>query len=257
MRTLVIGDVHGSHKALIQVLERSKFDYENDQLITLGDIVDGWSDVYECVETLLKIKNRIDIKGNHDDWFYHWLTRGEHPTSWLQGGLGTLKSYLKNCIGDENAYSSWMGGYLSKLTKLDIPKSHLEFFENQRLYYIDSQRRIFVHGGFDRNQYIDYLEKFYPEDFYWNRDLWNKALSCHEGQKLLTQERFKEIFIGHTATVNWKDKNHKPITTPMSSGDVWDLDTGAGWYGKLTIMDVETKEYWQSDNVQDLYPNEK
>lgn len=26
---------------------------------------------------------------------------------------------------------------------------------------------------------------------------------------------------------------------------------------KLTIMDLATREYWQSDNVQDLYPNQK
>jgi len=35
---------------------------------------------------------------------------------------------------------------------------------------------------------------------------------------------------------------------------VWDLDTGAGWSGKLTIMmDIDTKEYWQSELSKDLY----
>jgi len=32
------------------------------------------------------------------------------------------------------------------------------------------------------------------------------------------------------------------------------LDTGAGGRGKLTIMDVETKKFWQSDLVSTLYP---
>ena len=62
-RIFVIGDIHGAHKALVQVLERCEFDYENDQLITIGDIVDGWGDSYMVVEELLKIKNRIDIIG--------------------------------------------------------------------------------------------------------------------------------------------------------------------------------------------------
>lgn len=44
MRTLVMGDIHGGYKALMQCLERSKFDYEKDTLIQLGDICDGWSD---------------------------------------------------------------------------------------------------------------------------------------------------------------------------------------------------------------------
>ena len=43
-------------------------------------------------------------------------------------------------------------------------------------------------------------------------------------------------------------------TTPKV---IWDLDTGAGWGGKLTIMDANTEEYWQSDSGDDLYgPNQ-
>jgi len=41
-RTLVIGDIHGAYKALVQCLERSGFDKEKDTLITIGDVCDGW-----------------------------------------------------------------------------------------------------------------------------------------------------------------------------------------------------------------------
>lgn len=34
-----MGDIHGAYKALQQCLERSKFNYENDKLIQLGDVV--------------------------------------------------------------------------------------------------------------------------------------------------------------------------------------------------------------------------
>lgn len=40
---------------------------------------------------------------------------------------------------------------------------------------------------------------------------------------------------------------------PIHVCNVWNLDTGAGWSGKLTIMNVTTKEYWQSDLTPDLY----
>lgn len=43
----------------------------------------------------------------------------------------------------------------------------------------------------------------------------------------------------------------------MRRCNVWNIDTGAGWSGKLTIMDIDTKEYWQSDFVKELYPDEK
>ncbi|MEM7039998.1 MAG: metallophosphoesterase, partial [Bacteroidota bacterium] len=68
MRTFVLGDLHGAHRALEQVLERAAFDVERDCLITIGDIIDGWPEAPECVETLLQIQHRIDIRGNHDIW---------------------------------------------------------------------------------------------------------------------------------------------------------------------------------------------
>ena len=43
----------------------------------------------------------------------------------------------------------------------------------------------------------------------------------------------------------------------MNAANIWNLDTGAGFRGKLTIMDINTKEYWQSDNVNEIYVNER
>ena len=50
MRTLVIGDIHGRYNALKQVFNSSKFDYERDRLILLGDIVDGGVNAYLVIE---------------------------------------------------------------------------------------------------------------------------------------------------------------------------------------------------------------
>ena len=55
MRTLVCGDIHGAHRALLQCFEKSSFDYEKDKLICLGDVADGWSEVPECFDELLKV----------------------------------------------------------------------------------------------------------------------------------------------------------------------------------------------------------
>ena len=48
-RRIVCGDIHGAHLALLQCLERSNFDFENDTLILIGDVVDGWPYVYVFV----------------------------------------------------------------------------------------------------------------------------------------------------------------------------------------------------------------
>ena len=36
-----MGDIHGNYRGLLQCLEKSNFDYDNDKLIQLGDVVDG------------------------------------------------------------------------------------------------------------------------------------------------------------------------------------------------------------------------
>jgi len=247
----IIGDIHGAYKALLQCIERSKFDKEKDTLIQLGDIADGWDQVYECIEELLTIKNLISIKGNHDQWFLEWINESRHPTLWTQGGYGTLVSYCKHL---DKEYHQGMYSCITSLLPEDLPITHINFFKNQLHYYVDKKNNCFVHGGFDRNYLIEDIDYLDPSSLWWDRDLWNKALSHHnfDQPKLVTKNNFKEIFIGHTTTSTW-DKSFKP----MSAANVWNLDQGAGWEGKLTIMNLETKEYFQSDIVKKLYPNQK
>jgi len=247
-KTWVIGDSHGAYKALVQVLERSGFDKENDLLITLGDICDGWSEVYKVVEELLTIKNRIDIKGNHDDWFNEFLKFSTHPVGWQQGGLGTLKSYCNQL--DKTYTERFNKGYITDLLDTDIPITHREFFHKQVKYYKDDQNRLFVHGGFNRHYLLTEQDS---NKFWWDRDLWYSALSTKGSKtKLNIKEPLSEIFIGHTTTMNWKNTD-----TPMNADIVTNLDTGAGFKGKLTIMNVDTHKYFQSDSVETLYINEK
>jgi serine/threonine protein phosphatase 1 len=40
---------------------------------------------------------------------------------------------------------------------------------------------------------------------------------------------------------------------PMKAANIYNLDTGAGRTGRLTIMDIESKKFWQSDPVRELY----
>lgn len=252
MRTFAIGDIHGGYRALLQCLARCGFRKDIDLLITLGDICDGWPEVYECVEELLTIKNRIDIVGNHDDWFRTWLTRGRHPDAWIQGGSATAKSYLRAMDKEHTIDGSSRSGYITALNPTDIPVSHWKFFMHQQLYYKDDDRNVlFVHAGFDRWKSISENRHDNKPIFYWDRDLWSQALSCKGKQKLQTVDDFKDIFIGHT-TCSQIDE-----CRPVMAGGVINLDTGGGWEGKLTIMDVDTAQYWQSDVVKTLYQNIK
>lgn len=248
MRTLVIGDIHGGFKALSQCLERSGFDYENDTLIPLGDITDGYPEVWECVEELLKIKHLIPIKGNHDDWFMEFINTDFHPYYWTYGGKGTLISYLEHS-GQKGRYFATGSGFKTSLESKDIPQTHKDFFNNQLLYHIDKKRRCFVHAGF--NRHIPFFDQR-KEDYYWDRQLWLDALE-HKAtivgnEKFRIATKFKEIYIGHSPTTRWG------TSKPMKTYNIINMDTGAGHSGKLTIMDVDSKFFWQSDSLSELYP---
>jgi len=97
-RTLVIGDIHGGLKALVQVFEKANIS-ENDTLIFLGDYVDGWSDSANLIEYLIDLSLHhacIFIKGNHDEWCEEWLRSGTAEDKWLfHGGKETIESYAE------------------------------------------------------------------------------------------------------------------------------------------------------------------
>lgn len=253
MKTYVIGDIHGAADPLKQVLERCPIT-KNDLLITLGDICDGWPFVYECIEELLKYPNRIDIRGNHDDTFVQWLNKGIHPFNWSQGALATAQSYARNSGRDISIMGNVNSGGKTNLSRVEIPDSHIDFFERQHYYYVDIDRNYcFVHGGIPRHYKSD---QWNLNILMWDRDLWLSALADdtrsdeHKKQyPFKIKEGYDKVFIGHTSTLNWK--TDKPIFTDK----VINLDTGAGFNGRLTIMDIDTLEYWQSNPVKEFYPD--
>ncbi|GAA4805299.1 metallophosphoesterase family protein [Litoribaculum gwangyangense] len=238
MRTFAIGDIHGGLKALIQVLNKLEVKDE-DTLIFMGDYVDGWSESAQVVQFLKELSETIKclfIKGNHDVWCEEWLkSEYVNPTWYMHGGKETMNSYI---------------GF-SKEEK----KKHLQFFESMPLYYLDDKNRLFLHAGFTSMHGV--RREVNEDTFYYDRTLWEMALTMDkqiEKDSAIYPNRLKhydEIFIGHTPTINFN------VEVPMQAANVWNIDTGAAFTGKLTGMNIDTKVFFQSDNLPDLYPNEK
>lgn len=239
MRTLVIGDMHGGYKALLQVLDRAKVTPE-DTLIFLGDYVDGWSESAQTVEKLIELSTSntcVFIRGNHDVWCGLWLDKGATNPVWLaHGGKETMASYIQ--------------------TGLLTDDRHRAFYNSLQDYYIDAGNRLFLHAGFTSMHGVGKEE--YDSNYYWDRTLWEAALLAEKVSLEILEENppqrfahYKEIFIGHTPTTNYKQD------TPMKAYKMYNVDTGAAFKGKLTLMDIDTKEYWQSDTLPSLYPDEK
>ena len=95
-RRLIVGDIHGAYLALKQVLEKAAVT-SDDELIFLGDYVDGWSQSSKVIEFLIELDKTntcIFIRGNHDTWCEDWLKRNHADQTWLfHGGKSTIESY--------------------------------------------------------------------------------------------------------------------------------------------------------------------
>jgi len=236
-RTLVIGDIHGGLKALTQLFEKAGVS-THDTLIFLGDYVDGWSESAEVVDFIMQLAGTqacIFLKGNHDEWCEDWLRTGQADKNWLHhGGQSTIKSYA----------------VASKATR----QLHLEFYKSMKLYEIDEKNRLFVHAGFTSMHGPQH--EVHSANLSWDRTLWEMAITFDKRiskDSLLYPKRlklFNEIYIGHTPTLYFNE------TTPMQGCNVWNIDTGAAFTGRLSLMDIDTKDFWQSDIVKDLYPGE-
>lgn len=238
MRTLVIGDIHGGLKALVQLLKRTNMT-RNDKLIFLGDYVDGWSESAQLMDYLIELNQTnecVFIKGNHDIWCEDWLKTGSQNSTWLlHGGQLTVDSY--------------------KLVSEETKVKHLNFFETMPFYHVSEENNLFIHAGFT-SMHGPHKE-FHTSNYNWDRTLWEMAMvmdSSIKKDSVLFPKRlaiFNEIYIGHTPTTHFgSDK-------PMQGCNVWNIDTGAAFNGKLSCIDLDTKEVFQSDEVQSLYPTEK
>lgn len=223
MRRFLIGDIHGEYDKFVNCLNHVGFDFNNDQLIQLGDVVDRGPKSFECVELLLNIKNLIAIRGNHDMCWYQSIVTGNQNVLYNQGGRQTYESYYNNCNED---------------VERNIPFTHVQFFKNQLDYYIDNENNCFVHGGFDPNNSIAHEED--PNILYWDRHLWQLAMKLQQqGKSLPMVDTFKMIYIGHSPTTYYGSK------IPLKACNMINIDTGCGKGGLLTIYNLETGEYYQ------------
>ena len=237
MRTLVVGDIHGGLKALKEVLVKASVN-SLDTLIFLGDYVDGWSESAQTISYLLTLKEKVNcifVRGNHDELLYNYLKHGQDLETWLvHGGEASKKSYLK-------------------LSKNQLSQ-HIAFLESLKFYHIDSENRLYIHGGFSSLRGPKF--EYYPHMVTWDRSLWEMA--CAMDPSLLLEDPFypkrlklfNEIYIGHTPVTRIGK------TVPTRFANLWNIDTGAAFKGCISLMDVDSKEVWQSTPVYKLYPDE-
>ena len=177
---------------------------------------------------ITRLDGKVAFTGNCV-WFMNHIETGWAEDIWLkQGGANTIKSYKSH-------------GYKYN----SMPKTHTDFF-NKGVYYYELNNMLFVHGGFD---YPTMPWDDTMENLVWDRELLNRA-KC--GLKI---KEWKKVFLGHTSTE--MHGSTEPAIIDMHPGKfakVFQIDCGAGWRGKLCLMDIDTEEYFLSDLALELNP---
>ena len=209
-RTIGIGDIHGCHNLLVNLVERIiRFNPDNDTLVFLGDYLDRGHRVRNVVHYLRQLKaqhpdNIVLLLGNHEDTAYNAMTFKQTQYSWgdpmgewiRSGGQATIMSYggLENC-----------------------KRELLPFIEQLELYH-EQDNNIFVHGGIPVGKT---LRTSTPFELIWNREL------SYQGDKTLV--------VGHSIQ----------LFVVVDNGVVC-CDTGAFFTGKLSGYDVLNQQVYQT-----------
>jgi len=225
----------------MDVLKRCHYDPTKDRLICLGDFVDGSERVKDCLEYLSEQPNIEPIFGNHDKWFLDWVQTGEDPDPWwlYNGGPVTLKSYNYYAGNARSEQAKYECAMLRYCPDSRIPRKHVEFIRNARLYY-ETDNWVAMHGGFRPEVGF---KKENPENIMWDRDLfyqhWQKLPKDH-----------KLVIVGHTPTMAVTGIP-EPIFRYKTFGKdkklmLINIDTGGKIGSALCVLNPDTLEWWTS-----------
>lgn len=243
-RTFVIGDIHGSHKVLSELLQfvfnTEKFDATQDQFLFIGDYVDRGFQSKQVIDELIALKekypNTIFLRGNHEDMFMANLGLGGMYAGsfFYNDGMSTLASYLIPNLPTVEEFRKWdrdvqvqtmetLQNYTENEMFDAVPQSHRDFLSNTLLYH-DTDRILFVHAGLNPNLK---LEENTPFDFLWVSDNRNRFFS-----QISTKPWHKLMIHGHTPIE--PDKVKKALSKNRIN-----VDTGYVYGGRLSCLIVD------------------
>ena len=225
-RVLAVGDIHGMYEKLIMLMDKIKFDPEEDLLVFLGDYIDRGPDSVRCLQYVYDLQHVhsdsvICLMGNHEVMMSSYLMQkrtnyntviADYADSWLEnGGFETLQQLNELDKDKREELVEWA-------TNLPIRFQYQDFF--------------FCHAGVDPNVPLSVQNEF---DMLWRRQQWWEQYKGVE-----------TIVVGHTPVQKIKKQARyaKPLFLP---NNVIMCDTGAYMTsGKLSCVDVLSKKVWQA-----------
>lgn len=229
-RVLAIGDVHGMYEKLIKLMDKIRFNPDEDLLIFLGDYIDRGPDPGRCLQYIFALQQQYPdvvacLMGNHEVMMssYFMQKRGsynnlivDYAGSWLDnGGLETLKQLDEMDADTKEELLQWV-------MNLPVKYQYQDYF--------------FCHAGVDPDVPLAVQNEF---DMLWRRQQWWEQ---YKGEETLV--------VGHTPVQKVMKLTGKERRTPKPlflANHVIMCDTGAYMSGgKLSCVDVLAGKVWQA-----------
>lgn len=251
-RRLLIGDLHGAYRCLLDVLDACRFEFGKDHLYFTGDVADGYPEVFECIRFFRQLKNFHPVIGNHDIWLQNYLAYGISPANWLsQGGIHSVSSFKKSGLSKDGLadYAEYLSTWPYAVLEENFCLMHAGPSEATPYDVLGLlaklKRKLYERTASEVSDY----RKIPEISAVWSRDYYYSALDHVNGMKPLMKpfEPGIEFFVGHTPVLDG-------IPFICKKYRLINIDTGTGYGGRLTIIDMDSLEYWQSRRSEELYP---
>ncbi len=254
-RRLLIGDLHGAYRCLMDVLDACRFEFGVDHLYFTGDAADGYPEVFDCIRFFRQLKNFHPVIGNHDIWLQNYLAYGISTANWLsQGGIHSISSFKRSGLTNEGLkdYALYLSTWPYTVLEDDFCLMHAgpspsTTYDVLRLLS-NEKRNLYERTATEVSDH-----RRIPEiSAVWSRDYYYSALDFCHGMKPLMKpfEPELEFYVGHTPVVDG-------IPFVSKKYHLINIDTGTGYGGRLTIIDMDSLEYWQSRSAEELYPGHR
>jgi len=205
-----VGDIHGCYNLLMSRLKEIGFDFENDLLVAVGDLVDRGTQNVECI-SLIDEPWFTSVKGNHEDLVI----------------MGDINRSYFNCHiqnGGEWFYDLDYQVQREIIKKLKTLPIALEISHNGKKFG-------FVHGHIEQNNWDEFKETFTQEPTAF-RDpselaMWGRERLDEEKKQYTHVTGVDAVIMGHTVTQK-----------PCKRDNCYWIDTGAVHWGTMTILDL-------------------
>ncbi len=189
MKLFVCSDVHGFFDEFKRALDEAGFEPNNPEqlLIVCGDCMDRGGQPVEVMRYLMKLKNKVLIKGNHESLIleciereypgFHDYSNGTYNTICELGGAGEGRPFDECCL---------------------IAEQRIKPFIRQMVDYYETKNYIFVHS------FIPTIEDWrYAHASQWESARWGNPFQLAK-QGLLPD---KTLVFGHWhCSAGWAEK---------------------------------------------------